>query len=197
MKSPTFAPAPAEQQVTNERLEHLLEHCAQGSEPAFEELYTSCSTQLFSVAMRILKIESVAEEALQEAFIKIWQKAEHYTPGAGTPMAWMYSVARHQALDLLRRRSIREGNEMAIKPYHIASLADESKSLNAMSEDATLLIMCLDQLAGPARDCLVSAYCEGYSNDELSKRHDTPTSTVKSWIRRGLISLRACIDENT
>lgn len=197
MNSHTNTPLQPKGSAEDERLVFLLEGCALNSEPAFEELYALCSTQLFSVAMRILKIEAVAEEALQEAFIKIWQKAEHYAPSAGKPMTWMYSIARHQALDLLRRRSVREGNEMNNEFSSIAQIADESHFSIPTSDETGLLLKCLNKLAGPAQDCVVSAYCEGYSHEELSSRHNAPVSTVKSWIRRGLISLRACFDENT
>lgn len=64
-----------------------------------------------------------------------------------------------------------------------------------MSEDAQLLMQCLERLQPPARDCIVKAYCEGYSHDELSESHETPLGTVKSWIRRGLLSLRECLNE--
>lgn len=188
---------PADKQAHDEHLAELLKQCAQGKESAFKELYGSCSSQLYSVALRILKIEGVAEEALQDTFIKIWQQADTYIPGCGPPMAWMYSIARHQALDLLRRRNSRENREHSDGNQLIAAAPDEAKSILSMSEDADLLMKCLDQLPAATRHCIVSAYCEGYSHNELSSYHDSPANTIKSWIRRGLISLRACIDEHS
>lgn len=184
------------QQMHNEHLAALLMRCEQGNETAFEELYALCSSQLYAVLFRILKIEAIAEEALQDCFVKIWQKSGTYVPSSGSPMTWMYSIARHQALDHLRRRSSREGHERTDSHELIAEAADQSKSLAAMSEDASVLMHCLEQLPGPTQACLVSAYCEGYSHEELSASHATPIGTIKSWIRRGLISLRSCIDEH-
>ena len=190
--------AAAENQCArNAHLAALLAGCEQGRETDFEALYTECSPQLYGALLRMLKNPALAEEALQDAFVKIWQKAGSYVPQTGAPLTWMYSIARHQALDLLRRRSSREALENTDEHGLISATPDESKTLQAMTEDADLLINCLEKLNPGARDCLVSAYCEGYSHEELSERHDTPVSTIKSWIRRGLISLKACIDELT
>jgi RNA polymerase sigma-70 factor (ECF subfamily) len=173
----------------------LLASCDQGSESAFEELYLLCSAQLFGVLMRILSIEAVAEEALQDSFVKIWQKAGSFRPESGAPMAWMCSIARHQALDLLRRRSTREGHERADPLGLIEQTPDQAKPLYEMSDDASILMQCLEKLNKEVSECLVRAYCEGYSYEELAHRNGAPLGTVKSWIRRGLISLRECVDE--
>lgn len=184
-----------DQQARNDHLAALLASCERGNESAFEELYTLCSAQLYSVLLRILNIEAVAEEALQDSFVKIWQKSGTYVPESGTPMTWMCSIARHQALDQLRRRSTREARERTDAQAIIASTPDRSKSPQAMSDDAQRLMQCLEQLPPDARRCVVMAYCEGYSHEELSEKHKRPVGTIKSWIRRGLISLRSCIDE--
>jgi RNA polymerase sigma-70 factor (ECF subfamily) len=180
----------------DEYLTGLIKRCDQGHENALQELYDACSSQLFTVIIRILKIEGVAEEVLQDTFVKIWQKAGTYIPTAGSPMGWMVSIARHQSLDLLRRRSIREDKELLDGTSTVAATPDPSKSLQAMNEDAELLLRCLDQLTPNARECIVSAYCEGLSHEELSQRTGSPVNTIKSWIRRGLVSLRACINEH-
>lgn len=173
----------------------LLASCEKGNEAAFEELYKQCSGHLFGILVRILRIEAVAEEALQDAFVKIWQKSGTYAPQAGSPMAWMCSIARHQALDLLRKRGSRENNERADISGYIDSAPDTRKPIHEMTEDATLLMQCLEKLPEEPRNCIVRAYCEGYSHEELAEQGDTPVGTVKSWIRRGLISLRKCIDD--
>jgi len=179
----------------NQRLADLLAHCHNGSESAFEELYRLSSAQLYGVLLRILRIEAIAEEALQDSYVKIWQKAGTYSPDAGSPMAWMYSIARHQALDELRRRGSREDQENRAQPGVIESTPDRTKPLHEMGEDAQLIMLCLNRLPEQARLCIVRAYCEGFSHEELSQQVDSPTSTIKSWIRRGLISLRKCLDE--
>ncbi|MFK7894139.1 MAG: RNA polymerase sigma factor [Granulosicoccus sp.] len=197
MSSTAKTRTPADKKDYDNHLAELLSQCAQGHENAFEELYNTCSSRLYSVALRILKTEGVAEEALQDAFIKIWQRADTYIPGCGPPMAWMYSIVRHQALDLLRRRATRENREYSDGNQLIDTVPDEAKSVLSSTEDADTLMQCLERLPEATRHCIVSAYCEGYSHHELSSHHNSPTNTIKSWIRRGLISLRACIDEHS
>ena len=186
---------PPEESERNARLVELLGRCADRHEAAFEELYRDCAAQLNGVLLRILKIEAVAEEALQESFVKIWLNAGRYSPQAGAPMTWMSSIARHQALDVLRRRGVREDHESGDLVSLIDATPDAAKPVHEMGEDAQLLMRCLDRLPEEARDCIVKAYCEGYSHDELSEAIAKPLGTVKSWIRRGLVSLRKCVDE--
>lgn len=195
MTSTTRPAPPPDENARRERLVVLLERCAERHEAAFEELYGLCSAQLNGVLLRILKIEAVAEEALQESFVKIWENAGSYTREAGTPNAWMNSIARHQALDVLRRRGSRENYESADLVSLIDATPDAAKPPHEMSADAQLLLMCLERLPESARDCIVRAYCEGYSHEELSAANGAPLGTVKSWIRRGLVSLRRCVDE--
>ena len=195
MTSTTRSAPPPNERARRERLVVLLERSARGHEAAFEELYGLCSAQLYGVLLRIVKIESIAEEALQESFVKIWEKAGSYAVEAGAPMAWMSSIARHQAIDVLRRRDTREYNESADLIGLIDATPDAGRPVDEMSADAQLLLRCLDRLPPAARDCVVKAYCEGYSHEELSAANDAPLGTVKSWIRRGLISLRRCVDE--
>ena len=181
--------------AANERLTELLAQCEQGNELAFEELYKLCSAQLYAVLLRILKNEAIADEALQDSFVKIWQKAGTYVPASGSPMTWMCSVARYQALDLLRKQRSRESHERADVNRYIDATPDLAKPLHEMTEDAKLLMQCLERLPEEARNCIVYAYCEGYTHEELAAQSDTPIGTVKSWIRRGLISLKKCVHE--
>ena len=196
MTSTTAPPESLEDEhARRERLSALLALCAQRQESAFEELYGLCSAQLYGVLLRILKIEAIAEEALQESFVKIWEKADSYVPEVGAPMTWMASIARHQALDVLRRRGRREDLESGDLISLIDATPDAAKPVHEMSADAQLLLRCLERLPEAARDCIVQAYCEGYSHEELSAARGTPLGTIKSWIRRGLVSLRRCVDE--
>ena len=195
MISTTQPPKRESKPVAIEHLTTLLAQCEQNNEMAFEELYGLCSAQLYGVLVRILRIEAIAEEALQDTFVKIWQKAGTYRPDSGSPMAWMCSVARHQALDVLRKRGSRESHERFDVNGYIDATPDLAKPFHEMTEDAKLLMQCLERLPKDTRNCIIFAYCEGYSHEELAAQGDTPIGTVKSWIRRGLLSLRKCLDE--
>ncbi len=181
-------------QKLNERIGELLLLCESGNENALEELYTLSSARLYGALIRILRIEAVAEEALQDTFINIWQNAGKFKPASGTPMVWLYSIARHRALDILRQRRSRENLESADTTGLIDGTPDTSKPIHEMSEDAAQLIECLETLPEGPRFCITKAYCEGYSHQELAQLYDKPNNTIKSWLRRGLLSLKECLD---
>ncbi len=176
-------------------LERLLVLCAEGDESAFSMLYQRTSAHLYAVLLRILKIDSIAEEALQETYVKIWNNAHSYKKALGAPITWMNSVARYHALDLLRRRQTREDLESEYVPDYPAPEFISQHLLDDQLASREILTVCLDRLDDGARSCIVKAYCEGYSQEELSQQNKAPLGTVKSWIRRGLLALKECIDE--
>lgn len=168
-------------------LAHLLAACALRDRRAFAELYEQTSAKLFAIALRILNNRSLAEEALQESFIKIWQRADNYRPQRGRPMTWLISVVRNQAVDTLRRQP-------RVLPLLVTDGATEVAPEPALAEDEALA-RCLQRLGMPQQQCVVLAYCEGYTHEELSARLGKPLGTVKTWVRRALQSLRGCLHE--
>lgn len=178
----------------DERLDGLISACAQGVESAFEQLYKATSAQLYGVLLRILRTEALAEEALQDTYIKIWKNAERYHSDRSAPRTWLVSIARNHAIDVLRRRSSREDVELVLDKATLEVMPDRESSLEGRHESGQLLELCLEQLAEPARECVLRAYCEGFSQEELSERLQRPIGTIKSWIRRSLLSLKECLD---
>lgn len=181
-------------EVSDSRLESLIGACANGAESAFEQLYNSTSSQLFGVLKRILKSDALAEEALQDAYVKIWNHAERYDGGRSAPRTWLVSIARNQAIDLLRKRRSREDVELNLDNVSMDFMPDNGQPMDQQHESSQLLDLCLQQLSEPARECVVRAYCEGFSQEELSERLQRPIGTIKSWIRRSLVSLKECLD---
>ena len=180
--------------VSDQRLEGLIGACAIGSENAFEQLYKLTSSQLFGALKRILKTDALAEEALQDTYVKIWNHADRYESEKSAPRTWLVSIARNHAIDLLRKRRSREDVELNLDSASMDALPDYEQPIDKQHESSQLLDLCLQQLSEPARECVVRAYCEGFSQEELSERLQRPIGTVKSWIRRSLISLKECLD---
>lgn len=179
-----------------EDLADWLAAAASGDEQAFASLYQAVAPQLYALLLRMLKRRDWAEEALQEAFLKIWQNAETYTPDRGAPLTWLMSIGRYRALDLLRRKrpevSIGDEGEAAF-----VGLADIEQEPYAQSEEMaalTALQHCLETLQERHRESVLLAYYEGYSHSELARRMKAPLGTVKSWVRRGLSHLRECLE---
>lgn len=171
----------------------LIAAVARGDQSAFEQLYHAVSSQLFGLVLRMIRDRARAEDVLQEVFASIWLKASTYAPDAGEPMAWLSSIARYRAIDHIRR-SPRRRLEETFDGW-LDELADP-KSEEGAFMDASILRHCLGMLDAPTRDCVVRAYCEGWSGRELADHYGKPEGTIKGWLRRGLAALRACMDKD-
>lgn len=177
------------------QLAELLALVAVKDQIALQQLYRLTSAHLYGVLLRILKNGPTAEDALQDTFIKIWNKAASYRESSGLPLTWMTSIARYHALDMLRaEKSARQRDaRYALDDSEYSSAAIISPEHEAMNSQ--LMTDCLQRLEPNAREMVINAYCGGYTQEELSQRSNTPLGTVKSWIRRSLKSLKECIDE--
>jgi RNA polymerase sigma-70 factor (ECF subfamily) len=177
----------------DQQLQTLLEGCAAADAGALERLYELTSPLLFACLTRILRRRALAEEALQDVFVSIWQRAGQFQSSRGRPMAWMMSIARYRAIDLLRHE--RSAPVLVPDLPERAESVDESKEDSAAWMPATgLLERCLTLLTDRQRSCLELAYVGGNSHEDISRLTGNPLGTVKSWIRRGLQSLRQCLE---
>ena len=157
---------------------------AGGDRRAFQRLYQISSPRLFAIAVRILRRRDLAEEALQDAFVAIWQRAGQYQAARGAPMAWMGTVVRNRAIDLLRRG----GQEVTgLEPDRHA------RAEPALSDLAENVRNCLATLQESQRRAILLAYYYGMTHQELADRLDAPLGTVKSWVRRGLLQIKDCL----
>jgi RNA polymerase sigma-70 factor (ECF subfamily) len=181
----------------SDQLGHLLSRCSLGDQAAFAELYGATSAKLFGIALRILRREPWAEEALQEAYVKIWRHADSYNPGRGRPMTWMINIVRNQSLDLLRRADYRVREEEWSPEKDERMSADNPAALAETSQEMQRVLGCLGLLGEEQRDCILLSYHQGLTPTEVATRLKRPVGTVKTWIRRGLIRVRECLDHKT
>ena len=166
----------------------LLEKVASGDRQAFEHLYTATSGQLYAVSLMILGRKDRAEDALQEAFIRIWHNAGEYTPGRGSVLTWMISIVRYRALDLIRYHKVR--GEEAIETREFSAEED----LHQLSpEQKTQLEFCLKELESQQQQAIHLAFFRGLTHQEVTKHIKSPLGTTKSLIRRGMQSLKRCL----
>lgn len=176
-----------------EQLQSLLGRCAAADSTALERLYELASPFLFACLTRILRRRALAEEALQDVFVSIWQRAGQFSASRGRPMAWMMSIARYRAIDLLRHE--RSAPILVPDLPERADSSDDSKDDSGSWMPATgLLERCLSLLTDRQRSCLELAFVGGNSHEDISRLTGNPLGTVKSWIRRGLQSLRQCLE---
>jgi len=175
-----------------ERARELLERCARADERALHELYERVSPLLFATLTRILRRRALAEEALQDVFVSIWQRAGQFKATRGSPMAWMVSIARYRAIDLLRHERL--------GPVSVPDIPERGEPEPSPAEEAPwlpaagLMERCLGLLNDRQRNCLELAFVGGNSHEDISRLTGNPLGTVKSWIRRGLNSLRECLE---
>jgi len=182
------------------RLEQLITATAGGDKLAFRQLYSETSAHLFALLLRMLKRRDWAEEALQDSLLKVWRKSETYDPGKGSPSTWLFTIARHRALDLLRQK--RPEDSLTVVDDEDGSSTvldvvdeDENPEARAMEgEGMGRLERCMKGLLDAERKSVMLAYYEGYTHPELASAMSAPLGTVKSWVRRGLVKLRACLE---
>lgn len=182
-------------QLDNGELIALIGATARGDRAAFATLYQRTAPKLLAILLRILRSKAAAEDALQDVFLKIWQNAESFSPEAGPPVGWLISIARNRAIDILRARNPAEPGELEATDL-FARLADLSDGEAQMS-DLSALRHCLGTLEEPARNCILLAYYEGYSREELARRFDRPVGTIKTWLHRNLAILKSCLEAAT
>jgi RNA polymerase sigma-70 factor (ECF subfamily) len=182
-----------------QRLSALLAAIGRGDERAFAELYRASAGHLYALLLRILQRRDWAEEALQDCFLKIWQKAETYEPSRGAPLTWLLTVARYRALDLLRmKRPEMELPDDDTAPELEASAAGDDPEQGAeAAQNSERLSECMQRLSAEQRRSVLLAYFRGYSHPELARALKAPLGTVKSWVRRGLARLRECLESQT
>lgn len=169
----------------------LIAGCASQDRAAFRALYGRWSARLHGVAMRITRDQALAADATHDAFVQVWQQSGRFDPALGHPGAWLMSLARYRALDMVRRR----GREvLGHEPETLAAdaSADPLNQLLA-SVDGIALHRCLALLSKERRQLVVLAFVEGYSHSQLARRLEQPIGTIKSWIRRSLIALKECL----
>jgi RNA polymerase sigma-70 factor (ECF subfamily) len=169
----------------------LIGRCALRDRAAFRILYERTSAKLFGVVLRILRDRAEAEEAIQEIYIKIWQRADRYVPGQYSPISWLVAVARNHSLDIVRaRRPVTEDIDAALD---IADLGPDPERQTLAAEDNARVEHCMAQLEPDRADAVRGAYLDGFSYEELASRHAVPLNTMRTWLRRSLIKLRECL----
>lgn len=172
----------------------LLGATAQGDRAAFEQLYNELGGRLYAVSLQLLRQRDLAEDAVQEAFVRIWHNAGEYQQDKGLVLTWMISIVRYRALDMLRatkrRRETSSDDEEFDEPV------DERGPHTELFEqrDRVRIDNCMDHLDHTQREAIQLAYFKGFTHQEVCSHLDSPLGSVKSWIRRGLERLKRCLE---
>lgn len=169
----------------------LLSRVALRDRSAFKDLYGRTSAKLFGVCLRILNDRAEAEEALQEVYVKIWQRADRYVAGGYSPISWLVAVARNHCLDVIRaRRPVSDDLDVALE---VADAGPTPEQAAESSGERSRIDACLAELDADKAEAVRGAYLDGYSYEELAARHFVPLNTMRTWLRRSLLKLRECL----
>lgn len=169
---------------------YLIRQVAQQDREAFSQLYDRCSSLVFSLAMRMLRVRPDAEDLLQEVFVQIWRQASNYSAERGTPEAWIVNIARSRAIDKLRSIRRMEQSFVLTDDPARAESSDNVETAAAESEAKMAMSSALVNLPEAQRRVLELAYFDGLTQTEIAARLKEPLGTVKTRMRSGIQRLR-------
>ncbi len=180
--------------MPSDEISMLLSRVALKDRSAFPLLYNRMSPKLFAICLRILRDRADAEEALQDVFVKIWQRAESFAASGNGGMGWLMAIARYHCIDRLRARraptqeleAVADLTDSAANPEQSAVLRSEGKRIDS----------CLQELDPDRARAVRHAYVEGLSYQELADRFEVPLNTMRTWLRRSLLKLRECMNDD-
>lgn len=170
----------------------LLRACAGGDRAALKQLYEQEAPRMLGVAIRLLKRRPLAEEAVQDAFVLIWRHAASFDPARGEAQAWLYTLLRNRCLSILRTENRLETRDDPVGEDQ-ASPEDDPETVLSKLSDQKALRHCLERLEPQRRQAVLMAFVQGLTHGELAGRLGMPLGTLKSWIRRSLLTLRECL----
>ncbi len=186
---------PADPDAARARLTEALVRTGEEDRAAFQEVYRLTSAKLFGICLRICGERSAAEDVLHDVYLTIWKRAGGYEPGRASPISWLATIARNKAIDWLRARGTRTARPIE-DAMSVADTAPDQVATIARDQESQRLHDCLEALDDRARDAIRTAFFDGVTYAELAGRKNLPLGTMKSIVRRGLIQLKACVDDD-
>jgi RNA polymerase sigma-70 factor (ECF subfamily) len=176
-----------------DQLAAALVQVGRKSKPALAEVYRRSSAKLFGICLRILGDRSEAEDALQDIYLNVWRKADSFDPKRASPITWLAALARNRSIDRVRARGPRIVAPVE-EALEIPDAAPDALARLETAEESGRIALCLGELEERQNRAIRAAFYEGLSYPELAARWSVPLGTMKSWIRRGLLRLRECLE---
>lgn len=168
---------------------------AGGDRAAFERLYRATSSKLFGVCLRVLPDRGEAEDVLQEVYATVWRKAGQFDASRANAVTWLAMIARNKAIDRLRATPASARTAPIEWADNVADPAPSPLKATERATETAQLNHCMEQLDSRRRSLIRTAFFDGATYEELAARIGSPLGSVKSWIRRGLQQLRACLEQ--
>lgn len=173
-------------------LDSLLHSIAMGDRQAVKALYDEIAPRLLAVLIRMVRRREVAEDLLQDVFLTVWKKAGSFDASRGNALTWLMTIARRKAIDRLRvskRERLGAEEDVAVsEPEHV------SERPRVDIESKISIQNCIGALTEDLRKALKLCYDYGLTHEELAEELGVPLGTAKGWVRRGLLQLRLCLE---
>jgi len=176
------------------QLTAALARVAAGDRAALRIVYQDTSSKLFGVCLRILNDRGEAEDVLQDVYVTVWRKAGSFDPARASPITWLVAIARNRAIDRLRASAASRRSEPIESAEDVRDDAPAALELVVAAEQRERLKTCLGELEERHSAVIRSAFLDGVTYEQLAQRMEVPLGTMKSWIRRGLMKLRTCLE---
>lgn len=174
-------------------LDALLRRVAQQDVEAFAAFYDLTRARVFGLVLRILRDPGYSEETTQDVYLQVWRNAASYNPSAGTPLAWLMTLAHRRAVDRVRSEQSGSQRESRYGAANVDLPADRVAETVIQLDEQRQVTQCLDSLTDPQRECIQLAYYEGLTYVQVSERLSANLATIKSRMRDGIRGLRKCL----
>lgn len=179
-----------------EVLARLMKRTAKQDWKAYSLLYSMTSPQIYGMMLSMTNYASACEDLMQEVYVTVWRKAGKYNPEKAAVSTWLATIARNRTLDWLRSQSSGVNQrtiDQSVEALELASVNEGPESWTQASGQRVSLQDCMEHLSDEQRNAIQLAYFEGHTHAELAERLNSALGTVKSWVRRGLASLKTCL----
>ncbi len=185
-------PAPDTADARRAELCDLIARVSRGDRKALGAVYNRTSAKLFGVCLRITRDREAAQDILQQVYLKVWNRAGRFDPEVASPVTWLCAIARNASIDWVRKHGSPPLVETEPAQTDLVGMGEAVEAM-AAGEERAQIFDCLDRLPPNYQRAIRLAFFDGLSHPELASIMRTPLGTTKSWIRRGLLQLRGCL----
>ncbi|BBZ30267.1 ECF RNA polymerase sigma factor SigK [Mycolicibacterium madagascariense] len=174
-------------------LDALLRRVAQQDVEAFASFYDDTRARVYGLVLRVLRDPGYSEETTQDVYLQVWRTAASYNPAAGTPLAWLMTLAHRRAVDRVRSEQSASQRDSRYGAANVDLPADRVAETVVQRDEQRQVLACLESLTDPQREAIQLAYYEGLTYVQVSERLSANLATIKSRMRDGIRGLRKCL----